>query len=69
MIKHRRIETETRPIDEELTKLVTEDVDESKQSIEEAAYYLGMKRRQHDLPGDELKDWFEAENAVKENLD
>jgi len=65
MIKHRRIETETRPIDEELTKLVTEDVDESKQSIEEAAYYLGMKRRQHDLPG----DWFEAENAVKENLD
>ncbi len=69
MTKHKAIETETHPIDEEITKLVAEDADESKQSIEEAAYYLGMQRKQYSHPGDELNDWLEAEKAVKANLD
>jgi hypothetical protein len=69
MTKHKIIETESHPIDDELVKLVAEDVDESSQSIQEAAYYIGLKRKQYAHPGDELNDWFEAEKAVKENLD
>jgi hypothetical protein len=69
MTKHKIIETESRPIDDEPVKLASEDIDESKQSIEEAAYYIGMKRNQYAHPGDELNDWLEAEKSVKENLD
>ena len=57
------------PDQEQNSKLDAEDIDESKQSIEEAAYYIGLKRQKHSHPGDELNDWFEAEKAVKENLD
>ena len=69
MAKHKIIETESHPSDNEPIKLAAEDNDESKQSIEEAAYYIGMNRNQYSHPGDELNDWLEAEKAVKENLD
>jgi len=69
MNKHKIIETETHPIDDEIVKLVAEDVDESQQSIQEAAYYIGMKRNQYGHPGNSVNDWLEAERAVKENLD
>ena len=61
--------TESNSAEEETVRLTTENNDESKQSIEEAAYYIGMNRRQYSHPGDELNDWFEAERAVKGNLD
>ncbi len=54
--------------DEKDPRLEPEDVDDSKQSIEIAAYYLGMERRREARPGDELHDWLRAEKAVKENL-
>jgi hypothetical protein len=69
MSKRKIIETESHPNDDEPIKLAPEDIDESKQSIEEAAYYIGMKRNQYGHPGNELDDWLEAERAVKENLD
>jgi hypothetical protein len=69
-MKHQKIVTaDSIPNESESAKLVREDVDESKQSIEEAAYYIGMKRHQYSHPGDALNDWLEAEKAVKENLD
>jgi hypothetical protein len=63
------VEYEEVPNDDENVRLNPEDIDESQQSIEEAAYYIGLKRKHHNLPGDHLSDWFEAEKAVKENLD
>ena len=69
MARHKTKDTDNIPFETEIVKLVPEDTDESKQSIEEAAYYIGMNRRQHGHSGDELNDWFQAEKAVKENLD
>ncbi len=69
MSKHKKIQEETELVDEKMPKLVDEDVDDSKQSIEVAAYYLGMERNQYSQPGDELNDWLQAEKAVKENID
>ncbi|HTC21521.1 MAG TPA: DUF2934 domain-containing protein [bacterium] len=68
MPKNKISETESLPIEEEKIKLVAEDVDETQQQIEEAAYYIGLNRGRNSHPGDELNDWFEAERAVKENL-
>ena len=69
MARHKDKEKDFNPDQEENTKLAAEDIDESKQSIEEAAYYIGLERQKHSHPGDDLTDWFEAERAVKENLD
>lgn len=69
MKRHKAAETESIPIEDQTLKLVQEDVDESKQSIEEAAYYIGMKRQRYSHNGDALNDWLEAEKAVRENLD
>jgi hypothetical protein len=63
------ITTDSTSAENKMVKLVREDVDESKQSTEEAAYYAGMKRNQYAHPGDELNDWLEAEKAIRENLD
>ena len=66
--KH-RIETEHIPMEEPAPKLAAEDIDESMQSIQEAAYFIGMDRVTHGRSGDHLADWFEAERAVKGNID
>jgi hypothetical protein len=69
MKNYELIEEQLRRMDDESSKLDAEDTDESKQSIEVAAYYLGMERNQYSHPGDETTDWLRAEKAVKENLD
>ena len=69
MTKPKAIKTEQIPTEEKATKLVAEDMDESKQQIEEAAYYIGLNRVNNSHAGDELNDWFEAEKAVRENLE
>lgn len=69
MNKNKTIKTERIPAEEKAPKLVAEDVDETTQQIEEAAYYIGLNRRINSHPGDELNDWYEAEKAVKENLE
>ncbi|HEY5037724.1 MAG TPA: hypothetical protein VIJ93_01475 [bacterium] len=69
MTKPNTIKTEHIPTEERATKLVAEDMDESKQQIEEAAYYIGLNRVNNSHAGDELNDWFEAEKAVRENLE
>ncbi len=61
--------TEQIPAEEKSPRLAAEDADETSQSIQEAAYYIGLNRRSNSHPGDELNDWFEAEKAVKGNLD
>ncbi|GEM_PF-1327462 len=63
------ITTDSTPAENETPKLIREDVDDSKQSIEEAAYYIGMNRERYSHPGDHLNDWFEAEKAIQENMD
>jgi hypothetical protein len=69
MNKPKATQTEHIPTEERATKLVAEDMDESKQQIEEAAYYIGLNRVNNSHAGDELNDWFEAEKAVRENLE
>ncbi|HEY5037799.1 MAG TPA: DUF2934 domain-containing protein [bacterium] len=69
MNKNKIINTEQIPTEEKAPKLVAEDVDETTQMIEEAAYYIGLNRGRNSNEGDALNDWFEAEKAVKENLD
>ena len=56
------------PVDEELELLDAEDAYDRQISIEVAAYYLGMKRRQHGQPGDALSDWLQAEKTAEEDL-
>ncbi len=55
--------------EEKAPRLVAEDAEESRQGIEEAAYYIGLNRQRDSKPGNELNDWFEAERAVKEDLE
>jgi len=69
MKRQKIVTTDSTPTENETAKLIREDMDDSKQSIEEAAYYIGMNRKRYSHPGDHLNDWFEAEKAVKENLD
>jgi hypothetical protein len=61
--------TEDVPVEKETPRLMPEDVDDSSQSIEEAAYYIGMNREKYGHAGDHLNDWYEAEKAVRDNLD
>jgi hypothetical protein len=68
-MRHQEIITTSAPTEGETAKLMREDVDDSKQSIEEAAYYIGMNRERYSHPGDHLNDWFEAEKALQENVD
>ena len=69
MNKHNAVKTEVITTEEKVPKLAAEDADETTQQIEEAAYYIGLNRRINSHPGDELNDWYEAERAVKENLE
>ncbi len=69
MKKHRTITEERVRAEEKAPKLAAEDADETTQQIEEAAYYIGLNRRNNSHPGDELNDWYEAEKAVKEDLE
>jgi hypothetical protein len=69
MNKSKTIKTERIPAEEKAPQLVAEDVDETTQQIEEAAYYIGLNRGRYSHPGDELTDWYEAEKTVKENLE
>ncbi len=69
MKRHKAAEIESIPAEEQTAKLIREDVDDSKQSIEEAAYYIGMNRERYSHPGDHLNEWYEAEKSVQEELD
>jgi hypothetical protein len=62
-------QADPRPFENEASKLNPEDAEETCQSIEEAAYYIGLNRDRDSRPGDATTDWLEAEKAVKENLD
>lgn len=62
-------QTDPQPFEKEPSHISPEDADETSQSIEEAAYYIGLKRNRDSRAGDPSTDWFEAEKAVKENLD
>ena len=64
-----KAEIEEKTPEDQTFRLVAEDVDETQQQIEEAAYYIGLNRVNNSHAGDQLNDWFEAEKAVKENLD
>ena len=66
MNKNKNITTEKVPEEKE-PRLVAEDVDETTQEIEEAAYYVGLNRGRNSHPGDEVSDWLEAEKAVRED--
>ena len=68
MNKIKAIKTEQVP-EEKDPKLVDEDMDETTQQIEEAAYYVGLNRERHSHSGNEVSDWLEAEKAVKEDLE
>jgi len=68
MNKNKAIKSEHIPAEEKAPKLMAEDVDETTQQIEEAAYYIGLNRVNNSHAGDHLNDWFEAEKKVKENL-
>jgi hypothetical protein len=66
MNQRKQQETEVIPFDpEDNIKLNPEDIDEDKQSIEEAAYYIGMNRQYGSHQGDHLSDWLAAEKAIK----
>ena len=69
MTNQEAFETDPLAKDDQAQKLNAEDVDESQQQIEEAAYYIGLNRVQNSHAGDELNDWFEAEKAVRDNLE
>jgi len=62
-------ETDPLAVPEDKIQLNAEDAEDSKQQIEEAAYYIGLNRGRNSQAGDHLNDWFEAEKAVQENLD
>jgi hypothetical protein len=62
-------QTDSQPFEKEPAHLSPEDAEESSQSIEEAAYYIGLKRNRDSRAGDSSTDWLEAEKAVKENLE
>ncbi len=68
MNKNKSIKAEEIPAEERSPKLAPEDADETAQTIEEAAYYIGLDRGRNAKPGDHLNDWYEAEKAVRENL-
>jgi hypothetical protein len=69
-MKHsKKIEIDSTQAEAETPKLIPEDVDDSKQSIEEAAYYIGMNRERYSHPGDHLNDWYEAEKTIQKNED
>jgi hypothetical protein len=63
------VKKEIPPPEEKIQKLNPEDAEDTKQRIEEAAYYIGLNRVNNSQAGDELNDWFEAERAVQENFD
>jgi hypothetical protein len=69
MAKHKKEPIEITPDDQETGRLNAEDIDETQQSIEEAAYYIGLNRKNYSQPGDHLSDWLEAEKTVHEDLD
>lgn len=68
MSRHQNDPPHQNPNEEKAPHLVAEDADETQQQIEEAAYYIGLNRVKNSHAGDHLNDWFEAEKAVKENL-
>jgi len=63
------VKKEIPPPEEKAPKLNPEDTEDTKQQIEEAAYYIGMNRERYSRPGDHLNDWYEAEKSVQEDLD
>jgi hypothetical protein len=67
--KNRTTTEEHIPAEEKAPKLAAEDADETTQQIEEAAYYIGLNRMNNSQPGDHLNDWYEAEKAVREDLE
>ncbi len=68
MSRHKTNPAEQIPIEEKAPKLAAEDEDETQQQIEEAAYFIGLNRGRDSNSDYQLNDWFEAEKAVKENL-
>ncbi len=66
--QNRTVQEMSQPVDEELELLDAEDAYDRQRSIEVAAYYLGLNRRQYGRPGDELSDWLQAEKTVEEDL-
>ena len=69
MSRNKKAPAEEITPEEQTFRLVAEDVDETQQQIEEAAYYIGLNRVNNSHAGDHLNDWFEAEKAVRENLE
>jgi hypothetical protein len=69
MKEPKKPENEAQPVDEKMPILEPEDLDESQQSIEIAAYHVGMERADNDKPKDESSDWAEAEKEAEEDLD
>ena len=63
------VKKEILPPEEKAPKLNPEDAEDTKQQIEEAAYYIGLNRVNNNHAGDELTDWFEAERAVREDFE
>jgi hypothetical protein len=66
---HKKKEFESVELDEKAPLLVEEDVDESSQMIEEAAYYIGLNRQTNNQEGDSTSDWYSAEKKMREDLD
>jgi hypothetical protein len=58
---HKKTKTSLPPIEKE-PKLLKEEMDESRQEIEEAGYSIGLNRK--DETKDESDDWQEAEKEV-----
>jgi hypothetical protein len=68
MDQNRPMQELSQPVDEELELLEAEEAYDRQRSIQVAAYYLGMKRREYGRPGDELSDWLQAEKNIEEKL-
>jgi hypothetical protein len=66
---HKKKAFESIELDEKAPPLVEEDVDESSQMIEEAAYYIGLNRQTNNEEGDSSSDWYAAEKKIREDLD
>ncbi len=69
MANRKKSKTDQGAIEEKAPPLMAEDADETSQMIEEAAYYIGLNRQLNSQAGDSLSDWFEAEKAVKKDLE
>lgn len=67
MAKRKKEPIEITPDDREVGPLAPEDIDETQQSIAEAAYYIALNRDRYSIPGDALSDWLAAEKAIQED--